>query len=187
MFNLFFTQQPLFVIKLSGPGWQMLFFLFLYGDFKPIFLPSRGEEVETTYSFFFLSYFYWGIYNTYTVKFTNPKPIAQCSTISATHWGKYKALSSAQKERAYSFFFFLGLHLQCMEVPRLGVELELQLPAYTTATAMPDLNHICDLHHSSWQHGILNPLSKARDPTCILMEIKPTSSWILVGFVTAEP
>ena len=25
-----------------------------------------------------------------------------------------------------------------MEVPRLGVELELQLPAYTTATATPD-------------------------------------------------
>ena len=33
---------------------------------------------------------------------------------------------------------FLGLHLWHMEVPRLGVQLELQLPAYTTATAMPD-------------------------------------------------
>ena len=29
-----------------------------------------------------------------------------------------------------------------MEVPRLRVKLELQLPAYTTATAMPDLNRI---------------------------------------------
>ena len=28
-----------------------------------------------------------------------------------------------------------------MEVPRLGVELELQLLAYTTATAMQYLNH----------------------------------------------
>ena len=27
-----------------------------------------------------------------------------------------------------------------MEVPRLGVESELQLPAYATATAMPDLS-----------------------------------------------
>ena len=36
------------------------------------------------------------------------------------------------------FFCFLGLHLQHMEVPRLGVKLELQLPAYTTATAMQD-------------------------------------------------
>ena len=35
-----------------------------------------------------------------------------------------------------------------MEVPRLGVELELQLLAYTTAIATPDLSTICDLHHS---------------------------------------
>ena len=41
-----------------------------------------------------------------------------------------------------SFFFFLGLHLHHIEVPRLGVELELQLLAYTTATAMVDLSYI---------------------------------------------
>ena len=35
-------------------------------------------------------------------------------------------------------FVFLGLHPQHMEVPRLGVKLELELPAYTTATASPD-------------------------------------------------
>ena len=38
-----------------------------------------------------------------------------------------------------------------MEGPRLGVELELQMPAYTTATARQDPSHICDLNHSSWQ------------------------------------
>ena len=32
-----------------------------------------------------------------------------------------------------------------MEIPRLEVESELQLLAYATATATPDLNHICDL------------------------------------------
>ena len=32
-----------------------------------------------------------------------------------------------------------------MEVPRLGVESELQLPAYTTATAMPDPSNVWDL------------------------------------------
>ena len=36
-----------------------------------------------------------------------------------------------------------------MEVLRLGVESELQLLAYTIVIAMPDLSHICDLHHSS--------------------------------------
>ena len=54
-----------------------------------------------------------------------------------------------------------------MEVPRLGVESELQLPAY--ATAMWYLSSICNLHHSSQQHWILYPLSKARDGTHILM------------------
>jgi len=30
-----------------------------------------------------------------------------------------------------------------MEVPRLGTELELLLPAYATASAMQDLSHVC--------------------------------------------
>ena len=57
-----------------------------------------------------------------------------------------------------------------MEIPRLGVELELKLPAYTTAIATQDPSCIFDLHHSSWQRGILNPLIKARDQTRILMD-----------------
>ena len=52
-----------------------------------------------------------------------------------------------------------------MEVSRLGVELELQLPATATATATQDPSCTCELHHSSQQHRILNPLSKARDRT----------------------
>ena len=43
----------------------------------------------------------------------------------------------------YSLGVFLGPHLQYMEVPRLGVTLEPQLLAYTTATALRDLSHIC--------------------------------------------
>ena len=45
--------------------------------------------------------------------------------------------------------FFSGPHPWHMEGPRLGVESELQLPAYTTATETRDLSHIRDLHHSS--------------------------------------
>ena len=55
------------------------------------------------------------------------------------------------------------------EVPRLGVESELQVLAYATATAMSDLCNVCNLHHSSWQHLILNLLSEARDRTPIVM------------------
>ena len=74
------------------------------------------------------------------------------------------------------FFFpvFLGLHPQHMEILRLGVELELHLPAYTIATAMSDPRHICDLYHRSQQHLILNPLSEARDGTCTLVD----PSWV---------
>ena len=68
-------------------------------------------------------------------------------------------------------FVFLGLHLlQHMEVPRLGVELEMRLLAYTTATATPDPSCILDLHRSLRQYRILNPLREARDRTCILMD-----------------
>ena len=52
-------------------------------------------------------------------------------------------------------FAFLGLNPQHMEVPRIGVKSELQLPAYTTATAMQDPSCICDLHHSSQECQIL--------------------------------
>ena len=47
-----------------------------------------------------------------------------------------------------------------MEVIRLVVKLELQLLAYATATVTPDLSCI----------RILNPLSEARDQTCILRD-----------------
>ena len=71
------------------------------------------------------------------------------------------------------FACFLGLNPWHMEVPRLGVELELQLLAYTTVIEMQDLGHVCKLHRSSWQCRILNPLSEARDLTCVLMD----TSW----------
>ena len=56
-----------------------------------------------------------------------------------------------------------------------GVKSELEMPIYATATAVWNPSHICDLHHSSWQRQILNPLSGARDQTCILMG----TSWVL--------
>ena len=53
-------------------------------------------------------------------------------------------------------FFFGGGRTDATPVAygnsQAGVKLELQLPAYTTATATPDLSAICDLH---W---IFNPL-----------------------------
>ena len=63
----------------------------------------------------------------------------------------------------FLYFSFLGPHSRHMEVSRLGVESELQLLVYTTATATSDPSHVCNPNHGSRQHRILNPLSEARD------------------------
>ena len=76
-----------------------------------------------------------------------------------------------------SFFlsFFLGLHLQHMEVTGLGVKLEVPLLANTTVTATWDPSCACDLTTSHGNTG--SPTHWARP------EIEAASSWILVGFV----
>ena len=70
----------------------------------------------------------------------------------------------------FFFFFFFGAYV----TPRLGVKLELQLPAYITATATLDPSCVCNLYHSLGQHWILNPVSGPRDRTRILMD----TSWV---------
>ena len=65
-----------------------------------------------------------------------------------------------------------------MKVPRLGVISELQLQPMPQPQQL-DLSHICDLHHSSLQCQIPNPLSKARGQTL--------ASGILVKLVSTAP
>ena len=68
------------------------------------------------------------------------------------------------------YFVFFGLHPWHMEAPRLGVQSELLLLAYTTAKPTRDPSLTCSLHHSSWQGQIFNPLSDAKDQTYVLMD-----------------
>ena len=56
-----------------------------------------------------------------------------------------------QSKIVFNIFFFLGPHVLHMEVPRLGVESQLQLPVYTTATATWYPSLLWDLLHSSQQ------------------------------------
>ena len=69
---------------------------------------------------------------------------------------------------------------QHSEVPRQGVELELQLPVYTSATATPVPSHVYYLHYSSWQCQMLNPPSKAGDWTCVLID----TTWVHCHWAT---
>ena len=47
---------------------------------------------------------------------------------------------------------------------------------------MPDLSCVCDLHCSSWQCQILNPLIRASDRTQILMDISQVRlCWATIG------
>ena len=68
------------------------------------------------------------------------------------------------------YFFLFWRHLQHVEVPELGVESELQLLAYTAATATSDWSHVFNLHSSYRPPWIPHPLSKARDQTRILTD-----------------
>ena len=74
------------------------------------------------------------------------------------------------------FFCFLGPYLPHIYggSQARGRESKLQLLSYTTATATWHPSCVCNLHHSSRQGWILNPLSEARDPTRVLMD----TSWI---------
>ena len=64
-----------------------------------------------------------------------------------------------------------------MEVPRLGVESKLQLPAYTTATETPGPSCICDFHCSLLQCQILDPVNEVSDQICILKPAGSLTCW----------
>ena len=65
-----------------------------------------------------------------------------------------------------SFFFFFCL---LMPTPEAYWGSQARGWIRATAPAIRDPSHVCDLHHSSWQRWIPDPLSEARDLTCNLM------------------
>ena len=71
--------------------------------------------------------------------------------------------------RTFFFFLFTPVLAACGSSQARG-QIGAAAAAYTTAMAAPDLSRIFELHHSLWQHQILNPLIEARYQTCILRE-----------------
>ena len=74
----------------------------------------------------------------------------------------------------FFFFVFLGPYPRHMEIPSLGVKSELQLPAYTRATAMPDPSQATSVTYTTG-HGTTRSLTHWASPG-----IEPASSWMLV-------
>ena len=126
---------------------------YLLGNFN-----MEDIMISTKICFYFL--------NTYPWHFYTGLPIRQLDLPAIREfWG-------------YLFILLFRAALQHIEVPRLGVKSELQLPA--TIAAKWDKSCIRDLHHSSWQRRIsLTHWARPR--------IEPVSSWILDGFITTEP
>ena len=95
---------------------------------------------------------------------------------SSTTFQLYGHYKGGKITVSFSFSFspppcFLGPHLWHMEVPRLGVEWELQLPACATATQ--HLSRVCDNARS---------LTHSARPG-----IEPATPWFLVRFTSAVP
>ena len=67
----------------------------------------------------------------------------------------------------FYYYFFKGCIHSIWKVPRPGVELELQLPAYTLAMRSRATS---ETYANSQQLQILNPLREARDGTRVLMD-----------------
>ena len=85
-------------------------------------------------------------------------------------WLEAENNTNIQLPAFFFFFVFSGPHPQLMEIPRLQVKLELQAASLHHSHSNMGSETCCDLHHSSRQQWILNPLSKARDPTQVLTD-----------------
>ena len=84
---------------------------------------------------------------------------------------------------SFFFFFFLELHLQHLKVPRLGVELELQLlglhHSHSNVKSEPPREDSATYTTACSNTGSLTHQARP--------EVEPASSWILVRFVSPAP
>ena len=81
-------------------------------------------------------------------------------------WCHRSSIESKSRIVLFLFCFVLGLTCSIWKFPGQGSNGSCS--CWPIAT--PDPSCLFDLHHSSWQHLILNPLSEARDWTHILMD-----------------
>ena len=81
-----------------------------------------------------------------------------------------RGLNTSRGPSIYTFFFFFRATPAAYGGFQARGVIGAVAAGYTTAIAMPYPSYVCNLHHSSQQHQILNPPSEARDQTCVLMD-----------------
>ena len=120
----------------------------------------------------------------------NGSPFSQVSGASTNHLFRFFSKNGPTfSYHTCQFFFslFLGPYLWHMEVQARG----------WTGAAAAGLHHnhnnigsehVCDLPHSSHQCWVLNPLSRARDGSCILMDTSRVRfCWATIGTPHTSP
>ena len=94
--------------------------------------------------------------------------LSSLCSLHVTLFPKYFPMSQVHR-----LFFFFGL-FRAIPTAYGGSQARGQIEAVAAGLrhshSNVDLSLVCDLRHSSWQLWIFNPLSKARDQTCILIE-----------------
>ena len=135
----------------------------------------------------FLLYFvYWELLSGKNIEFANPFSTSLEMIIWFSSFILYKCVVSCQHiffSFPYTCFIYLFTYLAVPTAhgsSKARDWIRARLRAYATTTAMWDPSHLCNLHHSSQQCWIPDPLSKARDWTHILMG----TSWIHFHWAT---
>ena len=112
----------------------------------------------------------------------------------ASHWWFLNAALHILKSHDHFSFLFLLFFLLSRTVhvahgssqARGGIRAT--AASYATATAMRDPSRVWDLHHSSKQLWILNPLGEAGDRACILMDTSQVLyHWATMGTLPRRP
>ena len=133
----------------------------------PISAVQHRDPVIRIYAFFFSYYPLWPIHNlTLRWKF---RMVVNVVVQSRRKLGGYCNLHLSFLP---FFFFFLlrAMHATYGNSQARGRIGPAAAGLHHSHSNTGSKLHICDLHHSSWQHQILNPLSKTRDRNPILMD-----------------
>ena len=101
----------------------------------------------------------------------DPQPTKQSQGLNLQPHGSQLDSSTTEPRREFSLSFFFKATPAACESSKARGRIGAVVAGLHHSTATRDPSCICNLHHSSWQCQILNPMSKARDQTHILMDI----------------